>query len=212
MERYLRSPTANNVPRLLHIGKQSHFLGMLGSLDCIHWRWKNYPTHAYFDMLGSNNNINVLEASHLVSNLAISITPPAHYVMQGKENNMGYYLAHGIYPKWSTLVQTIHNPHEAYRKDVEYAYGVLQSRFAITVVSIHFLRKSDLHNMMNACIIMYNMIVKEERNLNAPIQDAMEVSTLNVEITVNEIPDFKNFSPDIDKSWIKRFILYFEMH
>ena len=38
---YLRSPTANDIARLLYIGQQRGFPGMLGSLDCMHWRWKN---------------------------------------------------------------------------------------------------------------------------------------------------------------------------
>ncbi|KAL3337867.1 hypothetical protein AABB24_030157 [Solanum stoloniferum] len=37
-ERYLRSPTPNDVARLLHIGEQRGFPGMLGSLDCMHWK------------------------------------------------------------------------------------------------------------------------------------------------------------------------------
>ncbi|KAL5820803.1 hypothetical protein ACOSQ3_022685 [Xanthoceras sorbifolium] len=109
-EHYLRSPNADDVARLLQIGEKR----------------------------GSNNDINVLEASHLFSNLAESMTPLAHYVIQGKEYNTGYYLADGIYPKWSTLVQTIHDPRgpkkklstmkqEACRKDVELAFRVLQS-------------------------------------------------------------------------------------
>ena len=69
------------------------------------WIW-----HAYFGMPGSNNDINVLEASPLFSNLAKGIAPPAYFVIQGKEYNMGYYLSDSIYPKWSTLVQTIHDP------------------------------------------------------------------------------------------------------
>ncbi|KAL5539453.1 hypothetical protein UlMin_044612 [Ulmus minor] len=106
-EQYLRSPNANDVARLLHIGKHHGFPGMLGSLDCMHWKWKNCPTawagqyagrsgsptiileavvdydlwiwHAYFGLPGSNNDINVLEASHLFTNLAEGIAPPAHY-------------------------------------------------------------------------------------------------------------------------------------
>ena len=56
------------------------------------------------------NDINVLEASPLFSNLAKSIAPPVRYVIQGKEHNMGYYLSDSIYPEWSTLIQTIHDP------------------------------------------------------------------------------------------------------
>ena len=62
-------------------------------------------------MPGSNNDINVLEASHLFAKLAEGIVPPAHYVIQGKHYNMCYSLADGIYPKCSALVQTIHDPH-----------------------------------------------------------------------------------------------------
>ncbi|XP_031261141.1 uncharacterized protein LOC116119340 [Pistacia vera] len=108
------------------------------------WIW-----HAFFGLPGSNNDINVLEASHLFANLTQGIAPSAHYIIQGKEYNMGYYLADGIYPKWSTLVQTIHDPRgpkkklfamkqEGCRKDVERAFGVLQSRFAIVAGPTRF--------------------------------------------------------------------------
>ena len=163
-EQYLRTPNANDIARLLHIGEQRGFPGMLGSLDCMHWKWKNCPTawagqyagrcraptiileavadydlwiwHAYFGMPGTNNDINVLESSHLFSNLAKGTAPPAYYIIGGKEYNMGYYLADSIYPKWSTIGQTIHEPRtakkkyfamqqESCRKDVERAFGVL---------------------------------------------------------------------------------------
>ncbi|KAL9432461.1 hypothetical protein AB3S75_027487 [Citrus x aurantiifolia] len=43
-EQYLRSPNANEVAILLHVGKERGFLGMLGSLNCMHWKWNNCPT------------------------------------------------------------------------------------------------------------------------------------------------------------------------
>ena len=43
-ERYLRSLTASDIARLFHVSEQRDFPGMLGSLDCMHWKWKNYPT------------------------------------------------------------------------------------------------------------------------------------------------------------------------
>ena len=61
-------------------------------------------------MPGSNNDINVLNSSNLFSRLAQGTAPPANYTTQGQEYNMGYYLADGIYPKWSTIVQTISDP------------------------------------------------------------------------------------------------------
>ncbi|XP_020253898.1 uncharacterized protein LOC109830959 [Asparagus officinalis] len=134
-DEYLRSPNTNDVARLLQKGEERGFPGMLGSLDCMHWEWKNCPTawagqysgrhggptiileavasydlwiwHAFFGLSGSNNDINVLQASNLFDNLTQGITPPAHYTIQGKNYDVGYYLADGIYPKWPTLVQTI---------------------------------------------------------------------------------------------------------
>ncbi|XP_075515344.1 uncharacterized protein LOC142549984 [Primulina tabacum] len=35
---YLRSPNASDVARLLYIGKQRGFPGILGILDCMHWK------------------------------------------------------------------------------------------------------------------------------------------------------------------------------
>ncbi|KAI3465924.1 hypothetical protein Pfo_022587 [Paulownia fortunei] len=154
-EQYLRSPTANDVTRLQHIGKQRCFPRILGNLDCMHLRWKKLgsPTiilktiadydiwiwYAYFGMSGSNNDINILEASHLFSNIA---------------------KADDTYTKWSTIVQTINDPH----------------------APTHFLKKSDLHGVMTVCIIIHNMIVEDEGNLYEPIQDAMEALTPNIEI------------------------------
>ena len=105
---------------------------------------------------------------------------------------MGYYLADGIYPKWSTLVQTIHEPRglkkklfastqESCWKDVERAFRVLQSQFAIVVGPSHFWDKNELRDIMTMCIIMHNMIVEDQRDVNALIQDCVEVLTTNIE-------------------------------
>ena len=106
-------------------------------------------------MLGTNNEIIVLESSNLFSNLAKGIAPSAKYVIKEKEYNMGYYLADSIYPKWATIVQTIHQPqgrkkkyfamkHEVCRIDVERAFDVLQSRFAIVAGPTRFWEKKCL--------------------------------------------------------------------
>ena len=41
---YLRSPNANDIERLLSKSEEHGFPSMLGSLDCMHWEWKNCPT------------------------------------------------------------------------------------------------------------------------------------------------------------------------
>ena len=41
---YLRSPNSNDIARLLRVGESRGFPGMLGSIDCMHWKWKNCPS------------------------------------------------------------------------------------------------------------------------------------------------------------------------
>ncbi|KAK9289768.1 hypothetical protein L1049_007927 [Liquidambar formosana] len=42
-DEYLRSPNNAFVARLLAEGESYGFPGMLGSIDCMHWKWKNCP-------------------------------------------------------------------------------------------------------------------------------------------------------------------------
>ncbi|XP_073368052.1 uncharacterized protein [Aegilops tauschii subsp. strangulata] len=86
---YLRESNAQDTEKWLAIGEAKGFLGMLGSIDCMHWQWKNCPkglrgmyqghakeatiileavaspglwiSHAFFGMSGSHNDINVLQ-------------------------------------------------------------------------------------------------------------------------------------------------------
>ncbi|KAK3183435.1 hypothetical protein Dsin_030721 [Dipteronia sinensis] len=37
-DEYLRSPSSNDIARLLAEGEHRGFPGMLGSLDCMHWK------------------------------------------------------------------------------------------------------------------------------------------------------------------------------
>ena len=46
---YLRRPNAADISRLLQKANQRGFPRMLGSLDCMHWAWKNCPA-AYHGM------------------------------------------------------------------------------------------------------------------------------------------------------------------
>ncbi|KAM1197291.1 hypothetical protein FF1_008889 [Malus domestica] len=94
------------------------------------------------DLPGSQNDSTVLGRSPLFNNLTEGKTPQLDYYINSRQYNMGYYLADDIYPKWATLVQAIPNPRndaeklftlhqEAYQKDVERAFGILQARWKI---------------------------------------------------------------------------------
>jgi hypothetical protein len=143
-EEYLRSPNNQDIARLLAEGKNRGFSGMLGSIDCMHWKWKNCPAawqgmysghiheptiileavasydlwiwHAFFGLPGSHNDINVLERSFIFSDLAQGRAPPVNYTINDHNYTMGYYLADGIYPQWATFVKTISSPQGNKRK------------------------------------------------------------------------------------------------
>nr|XP_017245863.1 PREDICTED: uncharacterized protein LOC108217545 [Daucus carota subsp. sativus] len=154
-----------------HKGVPTLLLEAVASSDL--WIW-----HAFFGVAGSNNDINVLERSPLFDEVLEGRAPEINYTLNGNNYNLGYYLADGIYPEWATFVKTIPRPQgekrklfskyqESQRKDVERAFGVLQSRFAIVRGTARFWDKGDLARIMRACIILHNMIVEDERDTYA---------------------------------------------
>jgi hypothetical protein len=63
-------------------------------------------------MVGSHNDINMLQYSLVFVRLVEGDTLLVHYEVNGHPYNKCYCLADGIYPELSTLVKTIREPKE----------------------------------------------------------------------------------------------------
>ncbi|XP_033145377.1 putative nuclease HARBI1 [Brassica rapa] len=205
---YLRKPTAEDLQRLLDVGEVRGFPGMIGSIDCMHWEWKNCPTawkgqftrgsgkptivleavasqdlwiwHAFFGLSGTLNDINVLDRSPVFDDVLHGRAPKVKFKVNNHTYRMAYYLTDGIYPNWSTFIQSIPLPQgpkaekfaekqESARKDVERAFGVLQSRFAIVKNPALQWDKEKIGKIMRTCVILHNMIVENKRHGYAQI-------------------------------------------
>jgi predicted MPP superfamily phosphohydrolase len=140
----------------------------------------------------SNNDINVLNKSDLFVNQLRGEAPEVEFFVNGRRYTQPYYLADGIYPDWAVFVKSIQKPqtgeHKLFaehqdgaRKDVECAFGILQSRFHILYRPAHLYEQGDLQNIMLACIILHNMIIEDERD----IED--DLFYLNEEATTSSV-------------------------
>nr|GEX14699.1 hypothetical protein [Tanacetum cinerariifolium] len=100
------------------------------------WIW-----HAFFGVFEMNNDVNVLRQSPIFNDLKSGRAPEVSFVANNVLYKRGYYLTDGIYLQLSLLIKSIKNPgtydhqrilhktkHEAARKDVERAFGVLKQK------------------------------------------------------------------------------------
>ncbi|CAA7027587.1 unnamed protein product [Microthlaspi erraticum] len=136
---YLRAPTQDDLQRILQVSEKRGFPGMIGSIDCMHWEWKNCPTawegqftrgdkgtttvileavashdlwiwHAFFGCPGTLNDINVLDRSPLFDDDEQGNAPKVNSFVNQRPYDMAYYLADGIYPAYPTFVKTVRLP------------------------------------------------------------------------------------------------------
>ncbi|GJZ75387.1 transcription elongation factor SPT6 [Tanacetum coccineum] len=134
---YLRKPDFNDIQNLYTANNNIHgFPGMLKSIDCMHWEWRNclkswhgqfasgdkkhqtimleavasydlWIWHAFFGVAGANNDLTVLNNSSLFDDFFDDITPVAPFECNGITFEKGYLLADGIYPQWSSFVKSL---------------------------------------------------------------------------------------------------------
>jgi Plant transposon protein len=137
-EEYLREPTEADLARILQSSEENGWPGMIGSIDCMHWKWKNCPKawagmyqgkesaptivlqavsdtdcyiwHHYFGMPGSSNDINVLERSHILHSAMNGASPRIRFNVNNNEYSMGYWLGDGIYPTYACIVKAYKPP------------------------------------------------------------------------------------------------------
>eukprot|EP00918_Siedleckia_nematoides_P020122 GHVU01042897.1.p1 GENE.GHVU01042897.1~~GHVU01042897.1.p1 ORF type:complete len:259 (-),score=20.79 GHVU01042897.1:434-1210(-) len=137
-DEYLRRPDEHDIARLLAINNERGFPGMLGSLDCMHWIWKNCPAalagqnkgkekkptvvlegvashdlwiwHASFGFPGSLNDLNILDRSPLFDDLLSGRAPEVEFTVNDNKYGMCYFLADGIYPDWPVFMKSLQQP------------------------------------------------------------------------------------------------------
>ncbi|KAL7596420.1 hypothetical protein Lser_V15G27643 [Lactuca serriola] len=139
---YLWKPSLHDLQELYAAHEERHgFPGMIGSIDCTHWKWKNCPVawkgqyasdhhgspslvleavasqdlwirHAFFGVAGSNNDVNVLDQLPIFDDLLNGKAPDAPFTVNGNEYKYEYYLTDEIYPRYSTFVKAFRHPVE----------------------------------------------------------------------------------------------------
>ncbi|KAI5321961.1 hypothetical protein L3X38_031033 [Prunus dulcis] len=138
------------------------------------------------------NDLNVLGQSPVFDEVLRGHSPQVTYQINNTVYSGAYYLADGIYPRWTTFVKTIPNPQsekersfasfqEGYRKDVERCFGILQARWAIIRGAAQMLDEEVLRSIMMTCIILHNMIVEDEYDYDAP--EVFEPDPMNMALT-----------------------------
>lgn len=86
------------------------------------------------------------------------------YLEDNKKAKLGPFVLKNVWKicrdvaKWKTY-------NEGARKDVECAFGVLQSRFDIVRRPARLWKREDVINIMQSCVILHNMIVEDEKEL-----------------------------------------------
>ena len=120
------------------------------------------------------NDINILERSNLFEETIRGTSWDAEFVICGHKYEHAYYLIDGIYPPWSTLIkakgvsqdpasQHFQTLQEAFRKDIERAFAVLQAKWAIVTLPSRFWRPDEMILIMQTCVILHNMVVEDNK-------------------------------------------------
>jgi Plant transposon protein len=120
------------------------------------------------------NDINIWDQSPLLRsflNGTFERDTDFDFVINGKSFDMLWIMVDGIYPELSRFIKNISVPiteehkyyskwQESCRKSVERAFGILQRKFMILVHPMELFFESDIRYVVEACIILHNMMVE----------------------------------------------------
>jgi hypothetical protein len=193
---YLRLSLCEDLQLQMSINEQRGFPDMFGFIFCMHWSWKICPMawasqfqnknkerslileaiidqtlwiwHSFFGMLGSNNNINILDRSLIANDMIRGLFHDLSFIMNGKECPCHYLLIDGICLTVSCFVQTIHQlgdvkkahfskMQKVVRNDVERAFDVLLQNL------LQLWDMDTMRDIIKACMILHNMVIEDER-------------------------------------------------
>jgi hypothetical protein len=206
-------------------GWQQSYVGKEGSptivleavADYNLWFW-----HSFFGSGGNFNDLNVLDRSNLQKMFIdgtmeclerqSGATP---FEIAGEVFSQLFLLVDGIYPPFSRFIRGMKDPllnidkvftewQESARKDIERAFGVLQSRFHWTRHPIMMHNPEGIVRRMKTILILHNMCVSDRimnNDVNALYDPAfgLEDNGVNSFVVegVNNIPEPSAFGNDV---------------
>nr|XP_043615675.1 uncharacterized protein LOC122587559 [Erigeron canadensis] len=177
-DEYLHRPTPEDIQRLYARHEELHgFPGMLGSIDCMHWPWKNYPKawQGQFTRGDHGHPTIMLEAvASYNREIKEDRAPDTSFTVNGTHYKKGYYLANDIYLEWSTFVKSYSCPQdekckkfkmyqESVGKDVERAFGGLQNSWHILTQPSRSKIVNRITQTIYTCVILHNINVEDAR-------------------------------------------------
>jgi hypothetical protein len=136
------------------------------------WFW-----HASYGYAGTLNDLNVLNLSPFLDAMKSgrfaeveSLAVP--YEIGLEQFDFLFILVDGIYPKYKRFVKSMKEPitikerimtswQEGARKDIERAFGILQSKFQWCARPIHMHNLKDISARLATCLILHNMCVSD---------------------------------------------------
>jgi hypothetical protein len=232
----IRAPTLEECLHMSRENGERGFPGCLGSIDCQHWYWGMCPnahhghyigkpgkptvvleaacgknlrfSHADFGFPGSQNDLSIVTRSTFLARHIDGTFPPQGftYTLNGVDSDKPYYLADGIYPRWSLFLQAIKQPmtakeklftqfQESVRKDIKRAFGVMHKRWMILRQKSLLWTVDKMARAMYACIIMHNLIIDSYSSsgvtMDANLQAELDASQAEIMGEYNSSEHFR---------------------